>query len=299
MGAPASAPYPRGRGFRSRRANSLEAVRAGIEHLRGVDTVAELIALAPIEAGRLGFDRCLLSKIFQSTWVGRSAWAQGDDSLADAMVKVALTHPKIIDDRLIESDLIRWKSALLVPDARQSTRVHPELKRLVKPESYVVAPIIARSSVVGFIHADNRPDGDPVDEFDREVLAMFATGFSMALEALFYREQLAEIRASADAADSAPSRIFGDAEEPTGRPPDGSTPRSRHLLLRSTGGALDQLTRRELEVLTHMADGETNQRIAAALFVSEATVKAHVKNILRKLGAANRAAAVSRYFHAI
>jgi DNA-binding CsgD family transcriptional regulator len=301
LGAPASAPRPRGRASVARRANSFEAVRAGIENLRGVDTVEELVALAPTEAGRLGFDRCLLSKIFQSRWVGRSAYAHGDDGLAEAMVEVALTHPKLINDRLIESDLVRLQTSILVPDAPRNERVHPELKQLVKPESYVAAPIIVRSSVVGFIHADTRPDGDPVDELDREVLAMFTTGFSMALESLFYREQLADIRASADTANCSTSRIFGDAEDPgaTGRPPAGSTPRSRHLLLQSAGGALDQLTRREVEVLIHMADGETNQHIAARLFVSEATVKAHVKNILRKLGAANRAAAVSRYFHAI
>jgi DNA-binding NarL/FixJ family response regulator len=47
-----------------------------------------------------------------------------------------------------------------------------------------------------------------------------------------------------------------------------------------------------------MANGETNRRIGARLFVSEATVKSHVKHILRKLDAANRAEAVSRYVRA-
>jgi DNA-binding NarL/FixJ family response regulator len=44
-----------------------------------------------------------------------------------------------------------------------------------------------------------------------------------------------------------------------------------------------------------MALGETNAQIAHRLFVSEGTVKSHVKHILRKLDAANRAEAVSRY----
>jgi DNA-binding NarL/FixJ family response regulator len=55
------------------------------------------------------------------------------------------------------------------------------------------------------------------------------------------------------------------------------------------------LTRREADVLRHVALGETNAQIAHRLFVSEGTVKSHVKHILRKLGAANRAEAVSRY----
>jgi DNA-binding NarL/FixJ family response regulator len=55
------------------------------------------------------------------------------------------------------------------------------------------------------------------------------------------------------------------------------------------------LTRRELEVLRLLADGSTNKAIADALVISGGTVKFHVNSILRKLHAANRAEAVSRY----
>jgi len=44
-----------------------------------------------------------------------------------------------------------------------------------------------------------------------------------------------------------------------------------------------------------MAAGDTNGRIARRLVISEGTAKSHVKHILRKLGAANRAEAVSRW----
>jgi DNA-binding NarL/FixJ family response regulator len=57
----------------------------------------------------------------------------------------------------------------------------------------------------------------------------------------------------------------------------------------------DLLTRRELDVLELMVKGETNAGIARGLVVSEGTVKFHVKNILRKLHASNRAEATSRY----
>jgi DNA-binding NarL/FixJ family response regulator len=52
------------------------------------------------------------------------------------------------------------------------------------------------------------------------------------------------------------------------------------------------LTDRELDVLRHMATGQSNSEIAAALFVSEATVKTHVGSIFAKLGVRDRAGAI-------
>ncbi len=54
------------------------------------------------------------------------------------------------------------------------------------------------------------------------------------------------------------------------------------------------LSRRELEVLTCLAQGKNTNGIASELFVSENTVKTHVRHILEKLEAANRAEAVSK-----
>jgi DNA-binding NarL/FixJ family response regulator len=54
------------------------------------------------------------------------------------------------------------------------------------------------------------------------------------------------------------------------------------------------LTRRELEMLAHIADGRSNREIARTLWVTEQTVKFHLSNIYRKLGVSNRTEA-SRY----
>jgi DNA-binding NarL/FixJ family response regulator len=55
----------------------------------------------------------------------------------------------------------------------------------------------------------------------------------------------------------------------------------------------EQLTRRELDVLKQIAEGNRNSVIAAKLFVAEGTVKVHVKNIMQKLGATDRTHAVT------
>jgi len=54
-----------------------------------------------------------------------------------------------------------------------------------------------------------------------------------------------------------------------------------------------QLTQRELEVLALLPSGATAAAIGSLLFLTEATVKTHIGAIYRKLGAANRAQAVS------
>lgn len=71
-----------------------------------------------------------------------------------------------------------------------------------------------------------------------------------------------------------------------------ATYRSSSLPRAAAARQLRELTDREREVLARIGRGRTNQEIAAALFITEATVKSHVGNILAKLGARDRAAAI-------
>lgn len=57
----------------------------------------------------------------------------------------------------------------------------------------------------------------------------------------------------------------------------------------------DGLTEREVEVMELIARGRSNPAIAQELFISEKTVKNHIRHIYDKLGAANRSEAMARW----
>ena len=56
---------------------------------------------------------------------------------------------------------------------------------------------------------------------------------------------------------------------------------------------MSDLTEREREVLNLVVQGQSNQKIAEALVISIATVKAHISNILSKLQVSSRAEAIA------
>jgi len=73
------------------------------------------------------------------------------------------------------------------------------------------------------------------------------------------------------------------------------TERTRRPAPKPGEGLSRSLTHRQLEVLTLVAEGLSNEEIAARLVISEATVKWHVRHVLRALGVTTRAQAAIRY----
>ncbi|QPB43338.1 response regulator [Rodentibacter haemolyticus] len=59
---------------------------------------------------------------------------------------------------------------------------------------------------------------------------------------------------------------------------------------------MESLTEREMDVLSLIATGLSNKQIAGQLFISEETVKVHIRNLLRKLNVHSRVAATVLYF---
>jgi DNA-binding NarL/FixJ family response regulator len=69
----------------------------------------------------------------------------------------------------------------------------------------------------------------------------------------------------------------------------------RVALLRSKS-PVPGLTRREIEVLSNVASGQSNREVAATLFISEKTVARHLSNIFTKLGVSSRTEAAAFAF---
>ncbi len=120
-----------------------------------------------------------------------------------------------------------------------------------------------------------------LDEYVYEAMKAGASGFLLKDAP---RDQLVGAVRTVAAGDAllAPALVRRLIEDFVRRPPPG------HL----APPELDDLTERELEVLTLIARGLANAEIAARLFVSEATVRTHVTHILAKLGLRDRVQAV-------
>jgi len=64
------------------------------------------------------------------------------------------------------------------------------------------------------------------------------------------------------------------------------------IMRSGTPPPFDKLSKREAEILALLVEGRTNKEIAIVLELQEITIKVHLRNVYRKIGAANRAQAV-------
>src|SRR4051794_27466328 len=273
----------------------LEAVLAAADRLADAGPVSEIVDHAPAECCRaLELERCVLSRIDGGALVAEAVHlADGDPAPVLAALR---EHPVRLGYPLLEAELLRRRHAAIVdapPDADAAAR-HAFTAVMAWGE-HLAAPIVLEGRVIGFLHGDG---GRPLTAADRDGLERFAATFADILERAVLRRRLRiqrqELRQVASWADARTSELSDGAidlaverDAAAGDAP--GRPQGDDAALR------DLLTRRERDVLEHMVRGETNADIARALVVSEGTVKFHVKNILRKLHAANRAEATSRY----
>jgi DNA-binding NarL/FixJ family response regulator len=281
-----------------------------LRRCRTAATVEELAEVIPPQTAELGYDRVLLSWVKDGRWIPRSACTRTDPAQAAAIVAAGQAAPYRRVRDLMEDQVVRMRSTILVRDARDNPRVHADLLAVTGSHSYVAAPLILRGRVVGLIHVDRNAETGTMDDVDRELLALLAEGLGLALERA---QTCTEAEAVRDAVEGHARAVqdlvarLGQAQEPAvtaPSPPYG--PACGQAALKGRVHVLpvpripddswrDGLTRREEQVLRLVAEGLTNSQIAERLFVAEGTVKSHVKSLMRKLGAATRAEAGAAY----
>ena len=265
----------------------LAHLREALGRLRSVVDVRELSDRAVRElCETLGFDRAILFAVENDELIAESVWFTGDADWAAEFLKLARrdgVRPRL-DHMLLESEVVRRRRPLLVLDPENDPRTYKPLVRASQTQSYIAAPVMPGGNVIAMLHVDRYMSGKSVTEEDAELLWAFAEGFGYAYERMRLLSRLR--RHAAELAQSGGMPVMA--------PP---TLRALGLVEKKPIGDLadSPLTAREQEVIELVSAGATNLEIASALVISESTVKSHVKHILRKLGAANRAEAVSRH----
>ena len=287
------------------RFDALERVRGAIAQLRSITSPGEMLARAPAALARASsLERVLLSLTGDGRLVAEAVHL-GGNRLAATRVRDALREAPIrLEHPLVETELLRRRRATIIDDARLHPRVDRRLVELMGWTSYAAAPLVVGGQVLGMIHAGRDP-GDRLDVLDRDVVWEFTSLLAQAYESAGLRRALRHEReqtrefldwlgARSGELTEAPVRLATMQRPAPDTPvapaaPAPGTARDDRVVFEGL------LTRRELDVLRLLADGNSNKRIAEALVISDGTVKFHVNSILRKLRVANRAEAVSRY----
>ena len=164
-------------------------------------------------------------------------------------------------------------------DPSKSRFVHPEDRSLVEAE---MRQAISSGAPVDFEYRIIRPDGHVRRLHSRAELIADPEGNPLRLTGT--AQDVTELHAAAE--------VLHQTATDLGR---------RAAALQPSGGragrkSLDKtLSPRQLEILALVADGLSNAEIASRLYLTESTVKWHVRKILRALGVSNRAQAVARY----
>jgi len=200
---------------------------------------------------------------------------------------------------LLECEVLRRRQARLVADIDHSQPSRYAFYETVGWQEYVAAPILVDAAAVGFLHGDRARGRRPLAQLDADALEHFAAEFALIFERAVLRRRLRdqrrEIRRIASWAEARTAEMSDGAIELSGDLAEEQDPRAAAPEMLTEDGLATHLTTREIDVLRLMADGKTNGDIARQLFVSQGTVKFHVKNILRKMQASNRADAGARY----
>lgn len=268
-----------------RAAGSLTSLSSALRQLQSAGTVAQLFEAAADAICVLGFERSHVSRVVDGHWVAVAAQGDADPGWT---TEFAALHPDLNGIGIVD----RRRPTVVSEVDPAPPRLHSVIGGAGWARSYLAAPIVPDGETIGFVYGGRGPQGKDVDEFDRDLLMLFAQGMGYLLQRTALAERIDLLRSA-----------LGDSFFPAldWRPPFEQGRRLQPVPTRvepvwSTWQHTDELlTARERDIIPLIANGYTNNQIAHRLSLSEGTVKWHMKNILRKFDAPNRAAAVSAW----
>jgi len=280
------------------RLGAYERVRQAVDALVHLGPASEILDRCPSAAAAAAdLDRVVLSRIEEGALVVERVHATSGDP--DGTGELSRHAALRLSYPLLECELLRRRQARLVADIDHSQPARYAFLETLGWRAYVAAPILVDGAAVGFLHGDRAPSRRPLAQLDADALEHFAAGFALVFERAVLRRRLRdqrrEIRRISSWAEARTGELSDGAIRLSGDRAEEQDRRAAAPELLTEDGLATHLTAREIDVLRLMADGKTNDDIARLLFVSQGTVKFHVKNILRKMQASNRADASARY----
>jgi DNA-binding CsgD family transcriptional regulator len=274
-----------------RRSDALERIADAVRRLGEIGSPHGILDRAAEELGTSSaLGRVVLSEVRGDALVVRSMWSVEGSEVVAAALEELRTSPIRLEYPLVEDEVARGQRTQIVQARGARSRGAQRLGDVLGWDSYVVAALVVQGATVGLLHGDACLTGRTLDSLDVEIVTRYAEGLAGVFERAVLREMLQqhhhELRSAVEWMSARLGQLSGGSGEVTA------------VGVAAEASLMDALTARELEVLRLLARGQTNLEIARTLVVREGTIKYHVKNILRKLGATSRADAVARFARA-
>ncbi|HEY5857782.1 MAG TPA: helix-turn-helix transcriptional regulator [Aldersonia sp.] len=272
-------------------------LRALLAHLRSAPRAERPYVVTEGLCRDLGFQKSVYSPATKSGWSPTTIAIHPDLGDAFAPLRdaiVALSLPAGAAPR--EEEVVRRGRAIAVDPIDIYRDTYAPLVELSRPRGYLAVPVVCAGRVTALLHADHHDV--ELDSADMSRLQAAAAVVALAEEHDTLRSAITtrnrrvaeEIRALQSILDELEQTQLSIAEALGG----GSGTDDFTNVPAQTGHSAT-LTAREREDFEFVAHGATNADIAQALFVSEGTVKSHIRRVYRKLGVSTRAEAAALY----
>lgn len=262
-------------------------LRRFLVELQSADDAATGAVVCREACTSLGFSKAMFS------WVRGASWAPEYVHVADSVRDEYDELRHAVDGTAVpllraprEADLIRHRRPYVLARNAFHREAYRPLIDLSDPAAYAAAPVVADGRTVATLHVDRNRDGISDEDVRLLLLAAHISGTVIATRnnRRRVRREVQELTALVDDL-TQPASTSRHVTHFVDEAPPRADERSDHPAI--------EFTDREDEVLRLLATGASNQQIADRLFISDGTVKCHVRRIFRKIGVSSRAEAAA------